>query len=231
MTSLPSDRKDSSPKKPDSPRSTERPAKAAIKCPLAIALFVGLTGVALAGDLVTKHLVFQSLLSDPVLLERMDRGVQVRGGEMTAKEALRNFQRPAALGVTFSLSTNEGVAFNLPMYRWLIVVATAVTTSLVIYFFATSSAATFSVHVALGLIFGGALGNLYDRLLGEVVVPGFEPIRYQVRDFIDCSALRYPWVFNVADAALVVGVSLLVVHWFLTNRSVRKARASSGPVK
>lgn len=231
MTSLPSARKDPASKKSDSSRPAAPAAKTALRCPLAVAMFVGLAAAALAGDLVTKHLVFESLLSDPVLLARMERDIRPLGGEATAKNALRSFYRPAAPGVSFSLSTNEGVAFNLPMYRWLIVSATAVTTVLVFYFFATSFAAAHSVHVALGLILGGALGNLYDRLLGEVTVPGFEPIRYQVRDFIDCSDLRYPWVFNVADTWLVVGVGLLIVHWFLTRRSASEHDASPRPAK
>ena len=48
---------------------------------------------------------------------------------------------------------------------------------------------------------------------------GIEPIRYHVRDFIDCSEVplplgfRYVWIFNVADVLLVVGVGILLVHW------------------
>ena len=56
--------------------------------------------------------------------------------------------------------------------------------------------------VALGLVAGGALGNLVDRLLrshdGAVV------------DFID---LQWWPVFNVADAAISVGVLLLILTW------------------
>ena len=66
------------------------------------------------------------------------------------------------------------------------------------------------MHAALAFILAGALGNLYDRLFGAVSIPGFEPIRYQVRDFIDCSELYYRWVFNVADMLLVIGVAMLI---------------------
>jgi signal peptidase II len=50
------------------------------------------------------------------------------------------------------------------------------------------------------LVIGGALGNLYDRLAYGYVV-----------DFLDFSGLKFPWVFNVADAAINVGVALLIV--------------------
>ncbi len=57
------------------------------------------------------------------------------------------------------------------------------------------------VRAALGLILGGAVGNLIDRVrLGYVV------------DFID---LRWWPVFNLADSAIVIGVGLLVLHALL----------------
>lgn len=56
------------------------------------------------------------------------------------------------------------------------------------------------VRIALGLLLGGAVGNLIDRIrFGEVV------------DFIDVGA--WP-VFNVADSAVVVGV-ILIIYYFL----------------
>ncbi len=54
--------------------------------------------------------------------------------------------------------------------------------------------------VSLGLVIGGALGNVIDR------------IRFgAVADFFDFSGLWFPWVFNVADAAITVGAVLLAV--------------------
>ena len=55
----------------------------------------------------------------------------------------------------------------------------------------------------LGLILGGALGNLYDRLrLGEVI------------DFVDVGFGSHRWpVFNVADIAVTVGVFLLLIEY------------------
>jgi signal peptidase II len=52
--------------------------------------------------------------------------------------------------------------------------------------------------VALGLVVGGAIGNVIDR------------IRFgAVADFLDFNGLWFPWVFNVADAAITVGALLL----------------------
>ena len=61
--------------------------------------------------------------------------------------------------------------------------------------------------VAIGCIIGGAVGNLIDRLrLGAVV------------DFLDFSQLWFPWVFNIADAAINVGAALLIWDLFLAPR-------------
>jgi signal peptidase II len=55
--------------------------------------------------------------------------------------------------------------------------------------------------VAIGLVIGGAVGNVYDRLRRGAVV-----------DFLDFHAGVWHWfVFNLADAAISVGVGLMVI--------------------
>jgi signal peptidase II len=60
--------------------------------------------------------------------------------------------------------------------------------------------------LAIGLVVGGAIGNLIDRVrLGSVI------------DFLDFSGAYFPWVFNVADMGVTVGVSLLVLDSLVHN--------------
>ena len=61
--------------------------------------------------------------------------------------------------------------------------------------------------LALGGIIGGAVGNLIDRVRFGAVV-----------DFLDFSGLYFPWVFNVADAAISVGAAVLLLDAFLEGR-------------
>jgi signal peptidase II len=68
------------------------------------------------------------------------------------------------------------------------------------------------VSVALGLVLGGAVGNLIDRLRYGMVV-----------DFLDVHAGPYHWpAFNVADSAISVGVSLMILDMLLDWRRERK---------
>lgn len=63
--------------------------------------------------------------------------------------------------------------------------------------------------MGIGMIIGGAIGNnLIDRVLYGYVV-----------DFIDVSRLYFPWVFNVADSGISIGVALLLLDSFLSEES------------
>lgn len=61
---------------------------------------------------------------------------------------------------------------------------------------------------AIGLVIGGAIGNAIDRIQYGYVV-----------DFIDLSGTGlFPWVFNIADSAITVGVVLLILDSLLSER-------------
>ena len=64
------------------------------------------------------------------------------------------------------------------------------------------------ISIALGLIWGGTIGNMYDRIVFE-----------GVRDFLYFYKIDWP-VFNVADMGLVCGAIMLVLHAFLSPAKV-----------
>lgn len=68
---------------------------------------------------------------------------------------------------------------------------------------------------ALGLVVGGALGNLMDRARFGAVA-----------DFLDFSGLYFPWVFNVADAAITVGAGVLALDFLLQSREKKQDGAA-----
>ena len=192
----------------------------AIKNPHAVVLFLLVLSVGAAADLLSKHYVFESFLGNAQLPARIAEANF--SPPVTTRAILQSqrtddlFKRQVAPGVKFQVSTNPGIVFGarwLP--GWVVIATTIITILAVCVYFAASRAKDYISHVGLALIVGGAIGNLYDRLFAvvDLGIAGIEPIRGEVRDFIDCSGLCWPYVFNVADAWLVIGVALLMIPW------------------
>ncbi|HVX85382.1 MAG TPA: signal peptidase II [Phycisphaerae bacterium] len=76
--------------------------------------------------------------------------------------------------------------------------------AVILWVFAGSKKDQWVVHIALGLITAGALGNLYDRAAFN-----------GVRDMFQFYVHWYPYIFNVADVLLCIGVPLLMLRWSL----------------
>jgi signal peptidase II len=84
----------------------------------------------------------------------------------------------------------------------LFVGVSTVAMGLIVYFYRSTPKTHPALASALAMIFGGALGNLIDRLrFGEVV------------DFLDVYVGAYHWpAFNVADSAITVGITIFIAH-------------------
>ena len=120
------------------------------------------------------------------------------------------------------LGHNRGVSFgffdgNSPLNQWLLsFVALAITATLVIWLTRTNKP---WVAVALGLIIGGAIGNVIDRLADGAVVDFLDFSGPWFGTYIGGFPLGFPWVFNIADAGITVGALLLFFDQFLMSRS------------
>lgn len=115
---------------------------------------------------------------------------------------------PGVLSVFWRSELNKGAAFSLfdGGGVWLVLFTVVILCiGLIVYFRLKNKDLLF--NISCGLIFGGALGNLYDRIfLGGV------------RDFLKFDFISFP-IFNFADACLNVGVALLVVWLLFFQRS------------
>jgi len=103
---------------------------------------------------------------------------------------------------------NTGVAFGIfssissPAKSFLLSIFTAFAAVVVVTYSMRSPARNRLLQIALALILGGALGNLYDRLAYGYVV-----------DFLEFYVRSYHWPsFNIADSAISVGVLLLAIE-------------------
>jgi signal peptidase II len=187
---------------PSSDDSASEPAAGPVKArPVAVAALATAAGTAVVLDQITKQLVLAYLEHEAPL--------RLLGG-----------------AVYFNVTRNSGAAFSLggqftPVFPILAMVVAGVIVWL------ARRLRSVPWGIALGLILGGATGNLIDRLFRE---PG--PLRGHVVDFVsvfDDSGGAWP-IFNVADSSLFCGVALVLVLEF-SGRSrdgtrLRKAQDS-----
>lgn len=176
---------------------------------LRIAVFLGLAAFGAALDLATKHLVF-------------------------AWRTWEQFNQTWWLideHVGIQTSVNPGALFGMGAgYTWGFVALSFIALVAIGYFvFVRPQMLDWWLTISVGLVTGGILGNLYDRLgfWRSSLVPEF--VGSGVRDWI---LVRFegvpffdPWPnFNIADCCLVVGACLLAVH---SLRADPKERSSS----
>jgi signal peptidase II len=157
-------------------------APAVGRSPRAVAVLIAAAVLAVVGDLATKQLA----------LSHLDENAPVRllGG-----------------AVYLSLTRNSGAAFSLGSdYTFVFPIIAAAVVGWIVWMAVRLRSVPWGL--ALGLVLGGALGNLVDRIFRA---PGVG-----VGHVIDMVSVFAPYgdvfpVFNLADSALVVGVSLAVL--------------------
>lgn len=139
-------------------------------------ILIGTATITLIGDQLTKYLIRENLAI----------------GESWPREGFFRITH----------GTNTGTAFGLfPDQTLLLTIASVVAIGFIIYFYRAHGSQTWLSGVTIGLLLGGAFGNLIDR-----VVAG------RVTDFMDVG----PWpIFNIADSAVVVGITLLIANMVL----------------
>lgn len=133
------------------------------------------------------------------------------GTKRIAEESLVLHSPQEVVGdvLRFTLAYNPGAAFGInvgPSSRMVFTILTLVALVALLVMYRSTPPHQRVQVAALGLITGGALGNLYDRLRGA---PG-------VVDFIDVGVggTRF-WTFNIADAGITIGAVLLLISMWL----------------
>lgn len=123
---------------------------------------------------------------------------------------------------------NPGVTFGLAPGRTteILVLTSVATLGLLTWLLATRNPSRL-LHVGLGLIISGALGNLYDRLRWHKVRDFF---LIYLGDLEPPSRRTWTWPnFNVADACIVVGVCLVVFDTLFGASAERSRAAAARP--
>ena len=179
--------------------------------PPAIVCFIAVAVLVVGLDLAIKYATFERVAGQPVVL-----------GEVTPPEQAVPLHPPVEVvpGVlSLRLTTNPGAVFGMwSGQRWLFITVSIIAVVILLRLFWRSDASAWPYHLGLALVLGGALGNLYDRLRYAVVRDMF---------WLFPEAGIWPWIFNLADAALMVGVTLVVVMIYLRERQVRQQQAQA----
>ena len=123
--------------------------------------------------------------------------------------------------LTFRMAWNRGVNFGIGSgfdMRWVLIAVALVIAGMVLYWVSREGGSKWT-YISAGLLVGGAVGNVVDRLIFGAVA-----------DFLNmsCCGIENPYAFNLADIAVFAGAIVLVI--FTGNAKpkgrMRKAKTS-----
>ena len=126
--------------------------------------------------------------------------------------SVEEFNIPVTSFLNFNLVWNNGIAFGLfsfnEQFYYNIITLVIIIITFIILFFAIKSAGV--EKIGFSMIFGGSLGNIFDRLYYSAVV-----------DFIDFHINNIHWfIFNIADIFISLGVILLITIEFFGRKKI-----------
>ena len=196
-------------------------------------VLLGVLATSLALDLWSKSWSFEHVAGYPIVLPAREV-VAEPSYRLPFHEGMRVL--PWSL-LDFHLVLNRGAVFGIgQQQRWLFVCFSILAVGVGLWIFARWTRSTMTLaHVGIALVLAGGLGNLYDRLFVGAV-----------RDFLHMlprwnlpfglawpggATEVFPWVFNIADVSLLLGLALLYLHSRREERRQRQVRSATvGPV-
>ncbi len=181
--------------------------------------------IGLVVDLGLKRWSFENLANEPVILDR-EQLLHDPYWRIPHHEPFTLIPRVLEL----HLVENRGAVFGIGVDQriFFIVFTVGALMAAVVVFARWTTNRSRMAHFALGLILAGGIGNLYDRVQFGVVrdfvhlFPGWVlPFGWRWREE---SNEVFPWVFNLADVMLLVGMGMLMLHLNRRDRQRRAAR-------
>jgi signal peptidase II len=190
-----------------------------LRSPLALLLFFGTAAAGVVADLWSKAAAVEHL-----------------------KNALEVRFIPGL--VHFTYTENHGAVFGLGKGQiGVFLSVSALAIGFLVFLFLTSGRARV-YQLILGMLLAGVIGNMYDRLKFGYVrdmihgLPGWHwpdwvvrllPARWQPAAAAAGEGLEvFPWVFNIADSLLCVGVAAMLVYSFVSERRRKREAGADG---
>lgn len=153
---------------------------------------------------MTKKKLIYTIASIILLLDQLIKVIVVNNMELHQEiKIIKNF---------FSIYyvKNTGAAFSILGNQTLLLIVVSCLCLILIkeYIKKENNITTISM-TSLGLIVGGTLGNLFDRIIYHAVI-----------DYLSFDIFKYSFpVFNLADIAITIGTFLLVIGYIIENRA------------
>lgn len=182
------------------------------RSPIAWLFFLVPFALGLTADLVSKHLAFKYMAIE---VQEMQGGLfQVLSNQRDNTVLIPHI-------ANLKLTVNQGAVFGIGQgQRWIFVVASVVAMGVLTYLFLQSGQSRLQ-QIILGMLLAGVIGNLVDRaMFGYVrdMIFGLPTLEWSdLRDSWPQEHV-FPWIFNVADILLCVGVALVLLMSFLPEK-------------
>mgnify|MGYP003629716115 CR=1 FL=1 len=203
------------------PQESVAPLSSRSKRAWAVLLTVSALGI--VADLWTKAWAFANVADSPMVFTREEVLSSSDLGLLIPQHEPMHVINQV---LDFTLVLNPGAVFGIGAgQRWFFVIFTviAIIISLVL-FVRWTTAKDWMAHAGFGLIIAGGIGNLYDRLLFACVRDFIHPFPGMNLPFgmrwPGGNPQLWPYVSNVADAFLIVGIGMLMIHaWRMPTES------------
>lgn len=149
--------------------------------------------------MLKKNLIIFSIIIFIFFLDLITKNYALSSLIINHSISINNF-------LNFTLAFNHGAAFSFlsdagGWQRWFFIIFSVIVILIITYILVKEKN---SQYIAFSFVIGGAIGNLYDRILYGYVI-----------DFIEFHYNSFYWpIFNIADIAISIGIILLLYSMF-----------------
>ncbi len=175
--------------------------------------------IGLAADLISKEIAFRTIADQPFAVNREDVLAITQAGGRSLGQLIPPHTPITVIPsvLDFTLVLNPGAVFGIGAgQRGFFVIFTGFALAFALWVFTRwTEPRNRLTHVSIGLLIAGGLGNLYDRVLFGCVRDFIHPLPYAKFPFgwtIAGNREIWPWVSNVADLLLIIGIIGLAIH-------------------
>lgn len=145
-----------------------------------------------------------------ILISLFVLGIDIISKQLVLNFMLEHQSIPIIINFFYiTFAKNTGVAFSFLEGKVpLIIIMTSIIIILILKYIKSTNPNKYE-SVSYGLILGGAIGNLIDRIIYGYVI-----------DFLDFNIFGYPYpIFNLADTSIVIGVAALIILSLIESRN------------